>query len=112
MSQIPVSDETYSRLQLWKARSTIARSGRSINWDRIIESFLNVCENHQDEFNEIVQSKPEKLSGRGRVPMKQEKPAEVINERIMKGEMVTSEDLEREQKEKDDTLGHIKRFTG
>ena len=98
MAQIPVSDETYQRLHLSKAKSVIAKEGASVTWDDIISAQLDVCQTFSNNFIEAVKGKAGKTRTMEVITVEDEKDLDStaeIKESLSKGEKVTSEQLEK-----------------
>ena len=102
MAQIPVSEDSYSRLAVLKARSIVAKKGGSVTWDDVISAQLDICNLHSTEFFEVVTEK----AGKTRTSMVTEmvnKNKELgsvseVKESLEKGDTVTSEQLENVKK--------------
>lgn len=65
MAQIPIGNETFSRLNVLKAKAVLEREGYSTTWDNIIATMIDVSNNHSDEFVNIIKNKKGKLRQNG-----------------------------------------------
>ena len=88
MAQIPVSQNTFKRLNLLKAKSIEFLNGETVSWDKIMEVMCSIVENNNEKFKREIkgESMPEKVKE--------------LKEKINKGEMVKSSDLEEAMKKK------------
>lgn len=57
MAQLPITDDTYSRLSVLKAKAIISKNGSSITWDDIISAQIDISNKHADEFVEFIKMK-------------------------------------------------------
>lgn len=42
MGQLPVGNSTYSRLQILKSRAVVARGGKAVTWDGLLDLLCDV----------------------------------------------------------------------
>ena len=99
MAQIPVSDDTYCRITLFKARAVIAKEGGSVIWDDVISAMIDTCNIQQETFIEAVKKKAGKVR-RSDEMIKQDELDSVakVKEALEEGKSVTSEQLESANK--------------
>ena len=50
MSQIPVKEVTYTKLNILKTKSIVYKKGLSITWDNIIDALIETANNNEQEF--------------------------------------------------------------
>ena len=103
MAQVPISDNTYSRLSVLKAKSVIAKNGLTVTWDDIISSMCDVSSEHSDKFIEFVKVKQGKTRTVEVKDMENEKldSGAAIKEALEKGDKkITSEDLKEVSEKK------------
>ena len=101
MSQIPIHENTYSRLSLLKSTAIINKNGSCVIWDDVVSAMSDVVNNHKEEFLSYILRKKGKAPKREVVKMVKNK-LDDIKEAVADGEKVTSEQLEE--------LGKRKRF--
>ena len=61
MAQIPVNDNTYSRLSLTKAKAVISKNGACVTWEDVISAMEDVIEKHPSDFINAVKDKAGKV---------------------------------------------------
>jgi len=57
MSQIPVSNKTYSKLNVLKTKSIIHNEGSSLTWDNIIDSLIENANLNENQFLNLTTNK-------------------------------------------------------
>ena len=108
MAQVPVSEHTYSRLNILKAKAVMVKYGKSATWADIVAAACDVCVTCPEVFKKAVQIKKGKTrtvepKNGDKILMAEKKELESnaeIKEALEQGDKVTSEDLERVNKEK------------
>ncbi|NCD06455.1 MAG: hypothetical protein EOL97_10070 [Spirochaetia bacterium] len=50
MSQIPVSQTTYSKLNILKTKAIVFNKGKSITWDTIIDTLIESANKNENDF--------------------------------------------------------------
>jgi hypothetical protein len=50
MSQIPVSQTTYSKLNILKTKIIVFNKGKSITWDTLIDNLLENANENENKF--------------------------------------------------------------
>ena len=87
MAQVPVSNDTFIELNKLKADGVMVKGGKTITWDEVISSAVKTVNNNKQEYNRMIKKDNGKLDPE-------------LKEKLEKGQRVSSEELEEQEKEK------------
>lgn len=91
MGNIPVTDQSMAHMNVLKAKSMMARNGKSFTWSDLQAALLKTAMEHENEFLEYMKRvDPITRPGAGR------KSAEQVNREITEGKRVTDDDIKQD----------------
>ena len=101
MAQIPVSDETYVRLNNLKAKAITWREGQSVSWDAVVSGLADNIDKDDNisNFKEIMLSKKGKVRNASGGDEMVKDTATEVKEKLDQGEKVTNLEIEEKLKE-------------